>query len=326
MSDAWVAPAVVDRIVDVATERGIPLRRLTRILSTRRVPGRVDGVRTLELWTFVSRELDDRAVPWHIAARARVADYGAFGFALQASDTLGAALERASRFFAATGTTAEIALRPSATGLSVVVRRRDGASSSGARLGTEYIVGQIVRLIGALTEERVAPRAIRIAHPGAIAPAALRRTLPVEPQFGAALTAIDLDHSALASPLSRRDPDLARYFDRALERHVDRSPTASVRRAIEHAIASGSSLSEDDIARTLDTSSRTLRRRLEGEHTSLRALLDRSRMEIATERLERGAPIAALALELGFSDQTAFSRAFRRWTGRSPGAYRRRSA
>ncbi|MEV4443287.1 helix-turn-helix domain-containing protein, partial [Streptomyces sp. NPDC049577] len=64
-------------------------------------------------------------------------------------------------------------------------------------------------------------------------------------------------------------------------------------------------------------------RRLRQEGTSYRLLKDQARRDAALSSLAQGAePIAELAARLGFSEDTAFHRAFRRWTGSTPGAYR----
>ncbi|MEQ8276391.1 MAG: helix-turn-helix domain-containing protein [Deltaproteobacteria bacterium] len=73
-----------------------------------------------------------------------------------------------------------------------------------------------------------------------------------------------------------------------------------------------------DAARRLATSARTLRRRLEGSGTSFSTLLDQHRRQDARARVRRGEPIQHIADELGFSDPTAFARAYRRWYGRAP--------
>lgn len=77
-------------------------------------------------------------------------------------------------------------------------------------------------------------------------------------------------------------------------------------------------------ARTLGMSTRTLAKRLEEEGTTFRALLDELRRELAISYLRAPAPsISAIARRLGFSHVEAFSRAFKRWTGEPPGAFRR---
>jgi AraC-like DNA-binding protein len=80
----------------------------------------------------------------------------------------------------------------------------------------------------------------------------------------------------------------------------------------------------DDAADRLHMSARTLQRRLEAEHTSFTALVDATRERLARELLaDLALPLAEIAYRLGFSDLATFSRAFKRWTGRPPGLFRR---
>ncbi len=73
----------------------------------------------------------------------------------------------------------------------------------------------------------------------------------------------------------------------------------------------------------LAVSPATLRRRLQAEGTSYRHLKDAVRRDAAISALTAGhEPIAELAARMGFSEDTAFLRAFRRWTGTTPGAFR----
>ena len=74
--------------------------------------------------------------------------------------------------------------------------------------------------------------------------------------------------------------------------------------------------------KALGLSERSLARGLSGEGTTYTELRDERRQALAIERLERGERIDDVASALGFSDASSFSRAFRRWTGRSPGSYR----
>ncbi len=79
----------------------------------------------------------------------------------------------------------------------------------------------------------------------------------------------------------------------------------------------------DDLAAHLRMSARTLRRRLADENTSLKLLLDDLRRERACEYVRQGEmSVAEMAYHLGFASPTAFRRAFKRWTGETPTAYR----
>ncbi|MCY1013835.1 helix-turn-helix transcriptional regulator [Nannocystis pusilla] len=74
----------------------------------------------------------------------------------------------------------------------------------------------------------------------------------------------------------------------------------------------------------MGTSERTMQRRLRQAGTSFRDVVDDVRREAALAQLgRRDATVTDIAFMLGFSDLSAFSRAFRRWTGASPSEYRR---
>src|SRR5208283_2488355 len=78
------------------------------------------------------------------------------------------------------------------------------------------------------------------------------------------------------------------------------------------------------VASALEMSVRTLQRHLHGERSSLREIRDRVCRERASLRLlDWEVSISGVASELGFCDVAAFSKAFKRWTGKSPSAYRR---
>lgn len=93
--------------------------------------------------------------------------------------------------------------------------------------------------------------------------------------------------------------------ERVLRERVEREPSLEV------------------VAEAMGCASRTLQRRLQDEGTSLHALFDRVRFERACELLrDRSLGVRAVAIELGFSEQAAFHRAFVRWSGMAPGRWR----
>ena len=82
----------------------------------------------------------------------------------------------------------------------------------------------------------------------------------------------------------------------------------------------------EEVARLLGISPRTLQRRLNGEGISYLDLIDRCRCKAACEALDRTQRrIQDIAATLGYADASSFARAFRRWTGTAPRAYRNQS-
>ncbi|WP_236518290.1 AraC family transcriptional regulator [Sandaracinus amylolyticus] len=146
--------------------------------------------------------------------------------------------------------------------------------------------------------------------------------------FGAAANELVIDASIRLRPNVRADPALRDYLVRragALEAELGEDDRLAdrARREIAAALASGEP-SADVLARTLGTSSRTLHRRLAAEGTSVAALLDETRRERALALVADPArSVGAIAFALGYRDATTFTRAFRRWTGVTPGAWRR---
>ena len=79
----------------------------------------------------------------------------------------------------------------------------------------------------------------------------------------------------------------------------------------------------DAVAKALGVSARTLQRQLRDERTSFAAVLAQLRQELAPSLLRDGRlAVSEVAFLLGYEDPSAFRRAFRRWFGRSPRAFR----
>jgi AraC-like DNA-binding protein len=115
----------------------------------------------------------------------------------------------------------------------------------------------------------------------------------------------------------------------ALQRHFPpRRKPSPFRQAVERhlePLIGGSDVGVDSVARALGLSRQTLYRRLKAEGTTFEQVLDGLRHRLALEHLRQGLGVKQTAWRLGFSDPAAFSRAFKRWTGRSPSDIRPRT-
>lgn len=147
--------------------------------------------------------------------------------------------------------------------------------------------------------------------------------------FGQPRTAAWFDADAFKQPV-RRDRDALQSFLRATPGNVvgphlnERSASARVRMVLQRASPEWPDLAVT--AQRLHMSVSALRRHLATEDTSFQALKDQLRRDMAIVRLTSSeASLIAIAADLGFTDSTAFQRAFKVWTGSAPGAYRARS-
>lgn len=134
--------------------------------------------------------------------------------------------------------------------------------------------------------------------------------------------------------LSRRDADrrlpmydanLARMLDEQCRSQLKLRQTEGVTGQVRAQLLGplGLAASLEDVAHRLAMSHRSLRRKLEDEHTTFRGVVEEERKMLA-DRLLRSThmKLDEIALQLGYADTPSFTRAFRRWVGHSPGEYR----
>ena len=150
---------------------------------------------------------------------------------------------------------------------------------------------------------------------------------PVE--FGARQGAIEFDAELLDIPLERADPllrgVLLRYGDGLLATAETVQPSLQerLRSHLAGQLPSGGA-SIEKAARTLGMSSRSLQRQLQTEGTAFKDVVEAVRRDLALVHMrEDRHSISEVAFLAGFTEVSAFSRAFRRWTGASPTAWRR---
>jgi AraC-like DNA-binding protein len=147
-------------------------------------------------------------------------------------------------------------------------------------------------------------------------------------RFGAETTALVFDSALLNEPLLQDEAGIAAFLRRApqdLLARIDYGSTtaARVRRLLGQSFPGPGLLpTESELAERLAVSPQTLRRQLAAESTSFQHIRDQMRRDHAIAALAEGrTPIERISEQLGFSEPSAFHRAFKRWTGSTPRAY-----
>jgi AraC-like DNA-binding protein len=172
---------------------------------------------------------------------------------------------------------------------------------------------------------RLAEVAIRYAAPPDVS--LFRSFFDAPVRFDAERTAIAFDARWLGRPVPDADPYLRRVLSERIRVEMARTGETTddrIRRVLRSLVAGGR-FSVDDLAAAFGVNRRTLARRLGERGTSFRELLDDTRHGEAQRLLDSSsATIAEIAARLGYSDPTAFTRAFRRWAGTSPRQWRGR--
>jgi len=250
---------------------------------------------------------------------------GLLGLAIMSSPNAGAALEVALRYYRQLAPGWDLALR--IEGSSAFITARETISRGALRpFATEALLGGLYGLSNQVLARKLPIIAVRLNYPR---PAHYEKYLDITGGpilFDEPVTETEFEASILAEPIVGSDPITAKLAEQYIATEAARGGTvgglvAQVRRVLaEHGHGRPD---PDEVARALQTSTRSLRRGLQQMGTSFQALLDEARRARAEEWI-RGSnmKLQQIAEQLGFSDVRSFRRAFKRWTGRSPNTLR----
>lgn len=260
-----------------------------------------------------------------------IGSLGFFDTYSMAADTLGEGLERFARGVRTFGPSIDLVLEvpddpslPSAEA-ALVLREHEGTHRFPELV--EAFFGIVAsRCRAALPTVRFAR--VEFAHSDATRIAPCERAFGTVVVLGAAEDRLVFPAELLSCELSTANRDVSEALEAQYARlaHFD-DPVAFVSRA-RAAVERGLTVGRTDVpslARALGVSARTLQRRLEHAGSTQKSLLECARHARALELLhDQRLLLAEIAERLGYSDRTAFFRAFRRWTGMTPATYRRR--
>jgi AraC-like DNA-binding protein len=251
---------------------------------------------------------------------------GLLGLALMSSPTIGAALQASLRHYRMLSPGFELSL--CVTGSRAVLCVREAISFAPfTAFATEGLVvafdtqGRLLQGGGALPV-----RALRFGYSRPEYAERYKEFYDIEASFDHPITEIEFEASLLDAPVAGADPATAALAEQYCEKLI--LPLAStdglvaqMRRLLGSTQGRPPDLGQ--VAKKLQTSTRTLRRSLQAMSTSYSEMLDEARRARAEEWV-RGTPLPFehIAVELGFSNVRSFRRAFKRWTGSTPGAMR----
>jgi AraC-like DNA-binding protein len=259
----------------------------------------------------------------------KVSSHGFLGFAAMTSSTIGEAIAFAEKFAATRTTVLGISsVREKDTAAVVIEERADlGGVREFAILAIMIGVWQLGQTFTGRTLRGVA----ECAFPE---PAYIKR-VPFATdmlRFDRPANRLVFAAELLDVPLVSADPVAVQLAQAQCERElamlVDAGLPGRVRRAlVVDAAGGGGFRSVEEVAKLVHMSTRTLKRKLAALGTSYSAILDETRRQRALLLLEdRGLPLAEIAGRLGYTELPNFTRAFRKWTGTTPAAYRKRAS
>jgi len=283
-----------------------------------RVP--VQGqIRLLEL---ASRALGDDLLGFHLARSCELRELGLVYYVLASSEVLADALQNAARYGRIVNEGVRLRIREGReTGIGIEyvnVERRDD------RQHIDFWLTIIVRLVRELSNRRLAASHVRVIDHRRKVPAEFRSFLGCTIDFAAGVDEVVFPRAIMQTSVVGADTYLndllTRYCEEALTQRRG-ARVVPLRTEVENAIAPllpHGTATAPEIARRLGLSHRTLARRLADEELSFTQIAHELKLDLAKRYLRDDLPVSRIAWLLGYHEVSAFTHAFKRWTGKSP--------
>ena len=272
--------------------------------------------------------MPDPAFGLRLGAEVRAREFGLVGYTIAFSQTVGAALKRLTRYDRILSDALVVEL--DAEDAATWVRLDVDPALRAFRPAADFRLAAVLAVCREIAAAPIAPLTVQFPYRRPADVREYERFYGAPLEFGALATAFLLRHDDLARPVVASDATLTGYLDHLAEQLLaalggEDTLRDRVRRVLWSALSEGVPALES-VGRVLGMSPRTLQRQLRAEGTTFTAVLTQLRHDLALPLLRDGRlAVAEVAFLLGYEDPSAFHRAFRRWSGRSPRAFRRAS-
>lgn len=275
---------------------------------------------------LASRDPDGLSLPLRIGATMKSDEYGAFGLAWKSALNLRGSYVRSERYGHVLGSAETYSLQRSDDGWFFNLDKV-GDGRIGMLLSNEASMSAVDVISKEVSTASFMPLAIYFKH------APRGDTSVYEDHFGCPVhfesgrDALLVSEDSMDVPNKLGDETIANFFDRHLEQELasltnDDGLEHHVRRVVTNVLSEGvPTLSL--IASEIGLGSRTLQRRLSESGHSFQGVVDMARKDLAQKLLgETDYSLVEIAFLTGFSEQSGFTRAFKRWAGQTPRSYR----
>ncbi|MBW7924498.1 MAG: AraC family transcriptional regulator ligand-binding domain-containing protein [Burkholderiaceae bacterium] len=295
---------------------GIPVELRKAVEDSERLP-----LALLDrLWDAYCRGSGDRLAGLRLGLELQAGHLDSAGLLLATCDTLGEALEQLVQVAPIVGEGGDFLLERDAD-LATICYRPHLALRRAERV--EAVLAGLLRLSLWASGEAFRPIAVRFTHQPLAATTEYRALLGIPASFGATENALVFGADQLELPLIQANAPLREHLRQLTNRMLAELGQHSLSAEVQRLIRANPRWGKDRVAAMLAISGRHLNRRLAQEGASFKLLRDAALHGVAVERLRGTSVLPDIADDLGFSDESAFAKAFRRWTGLTPAQFRR---
>ncbi len=279
-------------------------------------------------WDLADARIEDPCFGLKAAEVWHPSDFGALGYAMLASDTLKTAFYRMERYHKVIAGWKFVSISESADELSIIFFAGPSAPRVFARV--DAVMSVLIGICRKNLGRDIAPHLVTFRHemPSCHKEYEKLFSCPVrfESKVDSMVLPLDLANEILPGA-SQEFLVVSEEIMSSYLAEIEGDETVhKVKKIIVSQLPSGN-VTDETVAYELFTSSRNLQRKLRAEGTSFRLVLDEVRYHMARKYLlKRDADMSEITFLLGFSSQSSFSRAFKRWSGMSPREFIRKHA
>lgn len=334
---ARVTGSYLQPLLETAAARGVDARSLARAAGIANaldpMPESLDARDYIALLAAGAELADDPHFGLHVGERVRLGTYSVYGLILLACADFAQALEQTQRYEQLAHDLGRSRLAPDAADARIACYTWTSHFPDASRHLAESVFAGIRTFGSWLAGRPLAPLRLAFEHASDADMAEYERVLGMVPDFGAETHLACFDAALLAMPVPNADagmyPVLQQHAERLLREREDERErhgiVAQVRACVIRNLANDR-VRLAGIAAELGLSPRTLQRKLADAGASFQQVLDAARHALAQDYLrQRGLSLADIAFLLGYQEQSAFTHAFREWSGMNPGAWRERA-
>lgn len=318
-----VLPPLLDRYG--LTRAAVLARAGIDPLQLARADTLVPMVDALRLFLVILEQTGDEGLGFEAGRCVQPRSYQVLGYAVLSSASLGEAIQRLLRFEKLAGNLGRSTLTP---GDPVQLSWHCPLPGAPARYITEAAITGWITFARQLLAEPAAPLSVHFRHAAPVESDRYTDWFGCPVYFNADFDGVMLAPGMLSLSLTSADPGLNRMMEREAaallaDYDIGTNLANAVRSHLYRMLADGEPGIEAVAAR-MGLAVRTLQSRLRRQGVSFQELLDGLRRTLAELYLRDPAlGLTDIALLLGFAEQSSFNRAFRRWRGQSPTAFRR---
>lgn len=275
-----------------------------------------------KLWELALAASGDEAIGLKTGKYAKPNHLYAFGYSWLASSNLLGCMQRLSRYYRLLSTASvEISIAETEDSYALATIFPD-ESKQPPKQGIDCTMTAVLALCDIVAEKEIRPIRVELSCPANVHPEAYREALKAPITFNAPIGKFHFDKETMLAPLRYGTPDVAKATDKIAEQYIESLDPAKVaskvRRLLIDLLPSGKT-DQELVSTRLNRSTSTLQRQLQQEGVSYRDVLESTQRSLAETYLrEKRHTHAQIAYLLGFSEQSNFSRAFKRWTTMSP--------